>query len=106
VSEPSSPPVQDLYVVEFERHLGDLGASVIVRANCAVMAKLEALRLFPEYKRVSSGAFVHSLDYAEIDWQSGQCFVMKRKRRPTIPALTADEPTKRRRNMKREEGTQ
>ena len=39
-----SPPNQDIYMVEFERHPGDLGVSVIVRANCEAAAKLEAWR--------------------------------------------------------------
>jgi hypothetical protein len=45
------------------------------------------------------------LDYAEIDWQSGRCIVMRRKRRP-VPIFTAGEPAKRGRNTKREEGAQ
>jgi hypothetical protein len=47
-----NPSNQDIYLVEFERHPGDLGVSVIVRANCDVVAKHEAWRLWPEYKRL------------------------------------------------------
>jgi hypothetical protein len=106
VSEQFFPPPKDLFVVDFLRHPGDLGVSVIVRANCGIGAQLEAFRLFPEYKRLSYDTIPHLLDYAEIDWQSGQCFVMRRKRRLPIPILAADEPTKRRRNTKREGGAQ
>ena len=105
MSEPISPPAQDLYVVDFIRHPGDLGLSVIVRALSGIDAQLEAFRLFPEYKRRSCDSFPHLLDYAEIDWQSGQSFVKKRKRQP-VPIFTAPEPTKRHRKTKREEGTQ
>ena len=94
---------KDLYVVDFIRHPGDLGLSVIVRANSTIAAQLEAFRLYPEYKWRES--FPHLLDYAEIDWQSGRCIVMRRKRRP-VPIFTAGEPTKPRRNTKREEGAQ
>jgi hypothetical protein len=103
VSEPFSPPAKDLYVVDFIRHPGDLGLSVIVRANSTIAAQLEAFRLFPEYKWRES--FPHLLDFAEIDWNSGRCIVMRRKRRP-VPIFTAGEPTKRRRDAKREEGAQ
>jgi hypothetical protein len=87
------------------RHPGDLGVSVIVRAISGIAAQLEAFRLFPEFKRQSYDSFPNLLDYAEVDWQTGRCIVMKRKRRP-IPILTAGESTKRRRDARREEGTQ
>jgi hypothetical protein len=86
------------------RHSGDLGISVIVHANCEVVAKLEAWRLFPEYEQLASLTLVHLLDYAEIDWQTGRCFVIKRQKRLPIPVLTLDEHAKRPRNTKHEEG--
>jgi hypothetical protein len=98
-----SPPTPDLYVVDFLRHPGDLGVSVIVRANSTIAAQLEAFRLFPEYKRLSYDTIPHLLDYAEIDWQSGQCFVMRRKRRLPIPLLAADDPKPHRVRRKRDE---
>jgi hypothetical protein len=104
VAELYSPPAQDIYVVEFVRHARDLGVSVIVRANCEFAARLEAWRLFPEYKRLASLTLVHLLDYAEIDWQTGRCFVIKRQKRLPIPVLILDEPTKRPLNTKREDG--
>ena len=105
VSEHFSPPAQDLYVVDFIRHPGDLGVSVIVRAMSGIDAQLEAFRLFPEYKRLSYDTFPHLLDYAEIDWETGSCFVAKRKRQP-VPIFTAPEPINRRWSTRREEGAQ
>ena len=112
MSEHFSPPAQDiieidpapdLYVVEFEfpRHLG---VSVIRPATCPLMAKLEAWRLFPEHKRNASAVSVFHAKYAEIDWETERCFVLKRQKRMPIPLFTIDEPTKRRRDTKREEG--
>ena len=103
MSDLPKPPAKDLYAVDFIRHPCDLGLTVIVRANCAIAAQLEAFRLFPEYRWRES--FPHLLDYAEIDWQSGRCIVKKRRRRP-VPIFTAGEPTKPRKNAKREEGAQ
>jgi hypothetical protein len=92
VSELISPPSQDIYVVEFERHPGDLGASLILRAECEVVARLQAWRRFPEYKRIASRTRVSALDYAEVDWQTGRVLIMKRKKRPAILALLDEEP--------------
>jgi hypothetical protein len=104
VSEQLFPPPKDLFVVDFFRRPGDLGVSVIVRANCGIAAQLEAFRLFPEYKQHSYDSFPHLLDYAEIDWQSGRCFVMRRrKRRLPIPLLAADDPKPHRVRRKRDE---
>jgi hypothetical protein len=75
VSELLSPPIQDIYVVKFVRHAGDLGVSLILRAECEVEAKLEAWRLWPEYKRYFAATSVQLLDFAEIDWETGRCFV-------------------------------
>ena len=80
--------------------------SLIVRANSYQLAKLEAWRLFPEYKRLYSRTCVQLLDFAEIDWQSGQSFVITRKTRPSVPVFSFDEPTKRRKDARRAEGAQ
>jgi hypothetical protein len=96
-------PNQDIYIVEFERHLG---VSLILRAECEVAATLQAWRRFPEYKRIASRTRVSALDYAEVDWETGRCFVVKLQKRTPIPVFTLDEPTKRRRNTKREEDAQ
>jgi hypothetical protein len=106
VSELLSPPIQDIYVVEFVRHPGDLGVSVIVHANCEAAAKLEAWRLWPEYKHYFAASSVHQLDFCEIDWETGRCFISKRRKRTPIPVFTLDEHSKRPRNTKREEGAQ
>ena len=106
VSEPSSPPAQDLYVIDFERCPGDLGVSLIIRGTSFQSAKLEAWRLFPEYKRLVTRTCVRLLDFAEIDWQSGQSFLVTRKVRPAIPVFKFDEQGKLRNVSKREEGAQ
>ena len=103
MSQPISPLAQDIYVVEFERHSGDLGVALIVRANCEALAKLEALRRFPEYKRYFSRTFVHLLDYAEIDWESGQSYIVKQKKRPSIPVFKIDDSKPVRERKKRDE---
>jgi hypothetical protein len=96
-------PAPDLYVIEFTRHSGDLGVSVILPATCAPMARLEAWRLFPEHKRHASRTFVFSVEYAEIDWNSGQCYVKKRQREASIPVLFADEPKEKPKRKRRTE---
>ena len=85
-------PNQDIYIVEFERHPGDLGVSLILRAECEVVARLQAWRRFPEYKRIASQTGVPALDYAEVDWQTGRVLIVKRKKRAAIPALLDEEP--------------
>jgi hypothetical protein len=87
-----NPPTQDIYVVEFVRHSGDLGVSIILRAECEAVARLQAWRQFPEYKRIASQTRVFALDYVEVDWQSGRVLIVKRKKRPAIPALLDEEP--------------
>jgi hypothetical protein len=67
------------------------------------MAKLEAWRLFPEYKRNTARTFVFGVEYAEIDWETGQCYVKKRQRRASIPVLFADEPKQKRKGNRRTE---
>ena len=98
-------PAPDLYAVEFTfpRHLG---ITVVIPATCAPMARLEAWRLFPEYKRSASKTSVYNVEYAEIDWQNGRCFVKKRQRRDSIPVLSADEPQKSpKKSRRKEEGS-
>ena len=86
-------PAPNLYAVEFERHSGDLRVSIIVSATCELMAVVETLRRFPEYLRFASRTDVTLIDYAEIDWESGRCFVSKRQKRPALPEFFVDEPT-------------
>ena len=96
-------PGPDVYAVEFEfeRHLG---ISVIVPATCALMAKLEAWRLFPEHKRNAHRTFVYNVEYAEIDWETGRCFVMKRRKRASIPVFFAEEHRQKPKKKRRTEG--
>jgi hypothetical protein len=86
-------PAPNLYSVEFERHSGDLRVSIILAATCELMAVVEALRRFPEYLRFASRTDVILIDYAEIDWETGRCFVGKRQKKPVLPEFFADEPS-------------
>ena len=106
VSEPHPPITKDLYVVDFVRHPGDLGVSLILRAESYQEAKLEAWRLFPEYKRLVTRTCVRLLDFAEIDWNSGQSFVITRKMRPFIPPFRFDDPPRRNKTPMRQQGTE
>jgi hypothetical protein len=98
-------PAPDLYAVEFTfpRHLG---ITVIIPATCAPMARLEAWRLFPEYKQSASKTSVYNVEYAEVDWETGRCFVKKLRKRASIPLLFADEPQETpKKNRRTEEGS-
>jgi hypothetical protein len=106
VSDPHPPITKDLYVVEFVRHPGDLGVSLILRAESYQEAKLDAWRLFPEYRRAITRVCVRLLDYAQIDWQSGQSFVITRKMRPFIPPFRFDDPPRRNKTPMRQQGTE
>jgi hypothetical protein len=77
-------PAPDLYVVEFAfpRHLG---ISIIIPATCGLAAKLRVWTMFPEYKRTASRTSVYSVEYVEIDWQTGRSIVMKKTPPPAIP---------------------
>src|ERR1035437_9578272 len=86
-------PAPNLYAVEFERHPGDLRVSIIVSATCELTAVVETLRRFPEYLGFASQTDVIPIDYAEIDWQTGRCFVGKRQKKPVLPEFFADEPS-------------
>jgi hypothetical protein len=98
-------PAPDLYAVEFTfpRHLG---ITVIIPATCAPMARLEAWRLFPEYKRSASKTSVCNVEYTEIDWETGRCFVMKRLRKASLPVFVRNEPKQKpKRNRRTEDGS-
>lgn len=84
-------PAPDLYAVEFEFPRPHLGISVILPATCGLAAKLRAWTLYPEYKRDALSVSVYRVEFAEIDWQTGRCIVMKQKKRPAIPFLKPDE---------------
>lgn len=84
------PSTPDLYCVETQRHKGDLGLSVILPATCELKARWEFLRLFPEYRHSAVHVEVYLARYAEIDWESGRCLVIKRNSRRRIPAAVAE----------------
>ena len=99
VSEHFSPPAQapieisppaNIFVVEFtfERRLG---VSVILPATCALMAKLEAWRLFPEHRSRASATSVYQIQFAEYDWENDRFIVVKQKKLPAIPVHFADQ---------------
>jgi len=77
-----SSPSLDLYCVEIQRDPKDLGLSVVLLANCELMARRDFLRLFPEYKHGFPLMEVYLARYVEFDWQTGRCIVAKRERQP------------------------
>jgi hypothetical protein len=79
------PSVPDLFCIEIKRHARDLGVSVVLQANCELMARREALRLYPEFKHNLVMMEVYLAQYAEIDWDSGRSVVVKQVERPEIP---------------------
>ena len=81
--------VPDLFCVEIKLHPRDLGVSVVLQATCELMARREALRLFPEFKHNPVLMQVFLAQYVELDWDSGRCVVVKREKRPEIPACIA-----------------
>jgi hypothetical protein len=101
-----SSPSPDLYCIEIQRHPKDLGVSVVLLANCELMARREALRLFPEYKRDFAMMRVFLVKYVECDWQTGRWIVAKQDMPPYIPACIAAKPKPERKKLPRleEEG--
>ena len=95
------PPVLELFCVEIQRSPKDLGISVVLPATCELMARLEALRLFPEFKHSLVLMQVYRARYVEIDWDSGRSIVAKLGRRPQIPACVAAEDKPRRQKLPR-----
>jgi hypothetical protein len=82
-------PVSDLYCVNIQRHPRDLGVSIVLPASSELMARREALRLFPEYKRGLALMQVSLVRYVELDWDSSRFTVAKRERPPAIPECVA-----------------
>ena len=87
LSDVSSSAETNVFAVEFKRHPRDLGVVVIVLAEGRMDAVKQAWRLYPEYKRDAVSGRVYAIQYAEIDWENGRAFIMRRKTRPTIPKL-------------------
>jgi hypothetical protein len=88
-------PGPDLYVVEFEFDR-QLGVSVVLPATCALAAQLKAWSLFPEHRRRALSTSVCSIDYCEVEWETGRCFIAGRQKVETIPSFLIDEPEKER----------
>ncbi len=78
-------PIPELFCVEIQRSSCDLGVSVVLLATCEIMARHEALRLFPEYKHDLVLTQVYLAQYVEVDWDSGRSVVVKQGKRPEIP---------------------
>ena len=72
-----------MYSVDFENHLGDLGVTVIVLADTPEAALERVCKLFREYRRVSRRDHTFQVEYAEIDWETGQAFVIQRWNGPS-----------------------
>ena len=83
-------PAPDLFCVEVNRHSRDLGVSIVLQSTCELMARREVLRLFPEYRHGLVHMQVSLARYAEIDWESGRCLVIKKKIRREVPAAVAE----------------
>jgi hypothetical protein len=77
-----------MYVVDFDRGVGDLGVSVVVLATDRLSAVEEASKLFPEHRRLCERGHVYAVKYAEVDWQSGQVFIVRRRLRIRLPKLS------------------
>jgi hypothetical protein len=96
-----SASAPELYCVEIQRSPQDLGISVVLLANCELMARCEVLRLFPEYKHSLVLMQVYRARYVELDWDSGRSIVVKQRRRPQIPACVAADDKPRRPRLPR-----
>jgi len=80
----SSAP--NMYAIEFEFDR-KLGVSLILSSTCALAARMKAFRRFPEYKRLATAVHLHSVEYVEIDWQTGRTIVVKQRDREVISGL-------------------
>jgi hypothetical protein len=87
VSVVSSASETNLYAVEFTRHPRDLGVVVVLAAESRIKAIEQVRQLYPEYKRTALLGCVYLIQYAEIDWDNGRSFVIRRKTRLTIAQL-------------------
>ena len=77
-----------MYSVEFERQVGDLGVSVVLLADNPLAAIDQAFTWFPEYLREGFRGDVFEAEYAEIDWDSGRSFVVRKRLRPQEKRLS------------------
>jgi hypothetical protein len=90
INPDKSNPSPELYCVEIQRNQRDLSVSIVLQATCELMARREALRLFPEYKHSLVLMWAFPVRYVEVDWASGRCLVIKRNKRREVPAAVAE----------------
>lgn len=81
--------VPDLYCINIQRSPRDLGVSIVLPAISELMARREALRLFPEYRYGLALMRVSLVRYVELDWDADRYTVGQRERPPAIPACVA-----------------
>jgi hypothetical protein len=81
--EASPPGIKPrMFAVDFKRRPGDLGTTAIVLADAPEAALEKAFNMFPEYLRAGRPGRVFEIEYAEIDWDTGQNFVIQVRKRP------------------------
>jgi hypothetical protein len=71
-----------MFAVDFKRRPGDLGTTAIVLADSPEAALEKAFNMFPEFLREGRPGHVFEIEYAEIDWDTGQNFVIQVRKRP------------------------
>jgi len=79
-----------IYAADFKRRPGDLGTTAIVLADSPEAALEKAFNTFPEYRRAGRPGHVFEIEYAEIDWDTGQNFVIQVRKRPPNLLLYKD----------------
>lgn len=91
------PLVPALYCVNIQRSPRDLGVSIVLLATSELMARREALRLFPEYKYGLALMRVSLVRYVELDWDSSHFTVAQGERRPELASgFAAPRPQRKR----------
>jgi len=81
--EASPPAIKPrMFAVDFKRLPGDLGTTAIVMAAAPEAALEKAFSMFPEYRRASRPGHAFEIECAQIDWDTGQNFVIQVRKRP------------------------
>ena len=81
--EASPPAIKPrMFAVDFKRRPGDLGTTAIVLADSPEAALEKAFNMFPEFLREGRPGHVFEIEYAEIDWDTGQNFVIQVRKWP------------------------
>ena len=71
-----------IYAVDFKRRPGDLGTTAIVLADSPEAALEKTSNMFPEDRRAGRPGHAFEIEYAQIDWDTGQNFVIQVRKRP------------------------